>query len=62
MFPTILDDIFASRATPYNLRNRISFKMRKFYSAYNDAEALSHLGPEIWSTRGNKAVCIIWWF
>ena len=47
MFPTILNDIFASRATHYNLRNRISFKMRKFYSVYNDTETLSHLGPEI---------------
>ena len=49
MSPTILNDIFASRTTLYNLRNPVSFKMRKIYSVYNGTETLFHLGPKIWS-------------
>ena len=47
MSPTILNDVFASRATPYNLRNPVSFKMRKVYSVYKGTETLSHLGPKV---------------
>ena len=46
---TILNDIFASRATTYNLRNLVSFEMRKVYTAYNGKKTLSCLGPKIWS-------------
>ena len=49
MSPTILNNIFASRATPYNLHNSVSFKIQNVYSVYNDTETLSHLGPTIWS-------------
>ena len=49
MSPAILNDIFVSRATPYNLRNPVSFKMRKVYSVYNGTEILSHLREKIWS-------------
>ena len=49
MSPTILNDTFASTATTYNLRNPVSFKMRKVYLVYNGTETLSHLGPKIWS-------------
>ena len=31
MSPAILDDIFSPRATPYNLRNPVNFKMRKVH-------------------------------
>ena len=47
--PTILNDILASKATPYNLRNPVSFKMRKVYLVYSGTETLPHLGPTIWS-------------
>ena len=49
MPPTIISYIFASRATPYNLRNPVSFKVRKVYSIYHGTETLSNLGPKIWS-------------
>ena len=49
MSPSILNDIVVSRATLYNLRNPVSFKMRKVYSIYKGTETLSHLGPKIWS-------------
>ena len=56
MSPAILNGIFTSRATPYNLRNPVSFRMPKIYSACNVTETLSHLGPKIWelSTTGFK--------
>ena len=41
MSPTILNDILASKATPYNLR--------KVYLVYSGTETLPHLGPTIWS-------------
>ena len=44
MCPTILNDIYASRATPYNLHDLVSFKMGKVYLVYNSTETLSHLG------------------
>ena len=47
--PTILNDIFASRATHYNLRNPVNFKIRKVYSVYNGTETPFHLGAKIWS-------------
>ena len=49
MPPTILNDIFASGATLYNLPDPVSFKMRKVCSVYNGTETLSHLGPRTWS-------------
>ena len=49
MYPTILNDIFASRATPYNLRDLVSFKMEKVCLVYNSTETLSHLGRKTWS-------------
>ena len=50
MSATILNDISAPRASPYNLRYPVvSFKMRTVHPAYNGAESLSHLGPKIWS-------------
>ena len=49
MSPTIINNIFASKATPYNLHNPVSFKIGKVYSVYNDTESLSHLAPKIWS-------------
>ena len=49
MSPAILNDIFAPKATPYNLRNPVSFKMQKVHLFYNITETLSHLGPKIWS-------------
>ena len=41
MSPTILDDVFPPRATPYNLRNPVSFKIEKAHSVYNGAETQS---------------------
>ena len=49
MSPTILNDISASRATHYNLRNPVRFKMQKVCLVYNGTETLYHLGPKIWS-------------
>ena len=49
MSPAILNDIFASRDTPYNLRNPTSFKIQKVYSVYNGTVTLSHLELKIWS-------------
>ena len=49
MFPTVINNIFASRVTLSNLSNPVSFKMRKTDSIYNGTETLSHLGPKIWS-------------
>ena len=49
MFPTILNDVPAPRATPYKLRNPVSFKMQKLHSVYNGAETLSNLGLKTWS-------------
>ena len=49
MLPAILNDIFTRRATPYNLRNPVNFKMRKVHLDYNGAETLSHLEPKICS-------------
>ena len=46
MSATILRNIFASIATPYNLRNPVSFKIPKVHSVYNNNETLSHLGPK----------------
>ena len=47
--PTPLNDIFAPRYTPYNIRNPVSFKMRKLHLAYNGTETLSHLERARWS-------------
>ena len=49
MFPITLNNIFALRATPYNLRNPVSFKLHKVHLVFNGVETLSHLGPNIWS-------------
>ena len=49
MFPITINDIFAPRATSYNLSNPVSFKMQNVHLVYNDTETLSHLGPKIWS-------------
>ena len=49
MSPIIINNIFASKATPYNLCNAVSFRIEKVYSVYNDTESLSHLGLKIWS-------------
>ena len=49
MSPTILNDIFTPRATAYNLRNPVSFKMQKVHSVYNSTETIFHSGPRIWS-------------
>ena len=49
MSPTTLNDIFESRATPYNVRNPVSFKIRKVFSVHNGTQTPSHLGPKIWS-------------
>ena len=49
MSPAILNDIFASRDTPCNLRNPTSFKIQKVYSVYNGTVTLSHLELKIWS-------------
>ena len=46
MSATILSNIFASIATPYNLRNPVSFKIPEVHSVYNNNETLSHLGPK----------------
>ena len=46
--------MFCPRATPYNLRNPVSFKMRKVCSVYSGNETLSHLGPKIWSLTPPK--------
>ena len=40
MSSSIINDIFASRATPYNLPNPVSFKMRKVYSVYNGTKTI----------------------
>ena len=49
MSPKILNYIFPSSATPYNLRNPVSVKMRKVHLVYIGSETLSHIGPEIWN-------------
>ena len=46
---TILNDISAPRATPYNLRNPVRFKIQKVQSACNSSETLSHLQLKIFS-------------
>ena len=46
MSATILSNIFASIATPYNLCNPVSFKIPEVHSVYNNNETLSHLGPK----------------
>ena len=46
--PAIVNDVFTSRATPYNLRSPVSFKMRKVYSVTMILK-LPQLGPKIWS-------------
>ena len=43
MFPTIANDIFLPRATPYNPRYPVSLKMQKGQSVYNSIQTLSHL-------------------
>lgn len=48
MSPTIANDIFAPRATPYNLHNPI-FKMRRVQLVYRTTETLSHLELKLWS-------------
>ena len=52
--PTISKDIFASRCTPYDLRNLVSFKIQKIYLFDNGTGTLSHLGPKIWSLVPRK--------
>ena len=49
MSPITINNIFALKSTPYNLRNPVSFKVGKVYLVYSDTESLSHLGPKIWS-------------
>ena len=49
MSSAILNDIFASKASPYNLCNPVSLKIRKVYSVYNGTKTLSHIEPKIWS-------------
>ena len=49
MSPAILNVIFAPRAAPYNLRDPVSFKIRKVHLVYNSTETLSHLETKIWS-------------
>ena len=46
--PAIVNDVFTSRATPYNLRSPVSFKIRKVYSVTMILK-LPQLGPKIWS-------------
>ena len=45
----ILNDISASKATPYNICKSVSFKMRKVHSVYNATEILCQLRAKIWS-------------
>ena len=47
MSPAILNYIFTRKATLYNLRNPVSFKIQNIYSVCNGTETLSHLGPNI---------------
>lgn len=47
--PTTVINIFSPRATPYKLRNPVSFEMRKVHSVCNGIGTLSHLRPKIWT-------------
>ena len=52
MSTTILNNIFAPRAIPYNLGTPVSFKIKKnpkVHSVYNSTKSMTHLGPKIWS-------------
>ena len=48
MTPEILNDIFQTRTSSYNLRNNPSFSIRQVHSVYHGTESLSFLGPKIW--------------
>ena len=47
MAPEILNKIFQSRTSSYNLRINSSFSMRQVYSVHYDTKSLSFLGPKI---------------
>ena len=44
----ILNEIFQSRTSSYNLRKKSSFYVRQVHSVYHGTELLSCLGPKIW--------------
>ena len=48
MAPEILNEIFQTRISSYNLRTNSSFAVRSVHSVYHGTQSLSFLGPKIW--------------
>ena len=46
----MLKEIFCIKDTPYNLRNNVTFKRRKFCSTKFGSNTLPLLGPKIWES------------
>ena len=44
----ILNEIFQSRTSSYNLRKKSSFYVRQVHSVYHGTESLSCLSQKIW--------------
>lgn len=46
MSSKIFNEIFAPRATPFNLCKPVRFEIRNVHSVYNSTEPLYYLGPK----------------
>ena len=45
---------FAPKVSPYDLRNKNSFKRRRINSVWHRTESVSYLGPKIWDLVTNR--------
>ena len=45
--PEIMKELFAPKISPYNLRNKNSFKRRRVNSVWHGTESVSYRGPKI---------------
>ena len=52
--PEIMKELFASKTSPYDLRNNNSFKRRRVKSVSRGTESVCYLGPKIWDLVPNE--------
>ena len=51
--PEIIKQFFAPKVSPYDLRNKNSFKRRTANSVWHGTESVPYLGPKIWDLVTN---------